>query len=416
MTYEQWQVLLHEFLKNHDFDGANYGLASRFLTGLHALMLKAPHQITTPYLLLTEPQLHAKMQEWLTRVSSKRTTVDIEKHLSAKEVAETVGGLVRACDKLLSENPRPAAETDDWVVGDWLLLPRWAGRVKGKTNEPYARRGIARHVIIPREIGGRLIELWPAYLVSPPSGPPSRLAAATFKEFALVQDENVKDGFIAAGVNSPEQSNVVASQLRRSAGDKYLAMVWPELTIPPELRDLIVVTLQTGGNSSKPYPDVVVAGSWHEFRNGKFVNASYVFDSYGDKIVDFTKSIPWSGAEGHEYIELGNKIPIIVSDDYLIALAICRDFCDLSGPSPYVELNVDYILVPSLGTNKAMQSHRNVAKRTRTERNARAFVVQQSHPHDPKCPAKVLPPVLDPTDDDLDLAVSEEFSSFDGHV
>jgi predicted amidohydrolase len=144
---------------------------------------------------------------------------------------------------------------------------------------------------------------------------------------------------------------------------------------------------------------LIVGGTWHEENDGKVANVATIFDGYGAIKLTYKKMLPFIDEEMKaESIELGKKLPVLVTDDQLVTVAICKDFCDLSLSLPYLELDVDLVLVPSMGNEATMKGHQNTAKRMRVLYGARTFIVQQVYPKEQTYEALglVLPVPNDP--------------------
>jgi predicted amidohydrolase len=77
-----------------------------------------------------------------------------------------------------------------------------------------------------------------------------------------------------------------------------------------------------------------------------------------------------------EGIEPGGDLPVLMLDDLAIGFAICLDFC-VSG-SPYSNLDVDLMFVPSFGDEKTIDGHRTTANRMRIDFATRTLVAQQA--------------------------------------
>ncbi|MBP0114352.1 hypothetical protein [Bradyrhizobium vignae] len=61
----------------------------------------------------------------------------------------------------------------------------------------------------------------------------------------------------------------------------------------------------------------------------------------------------------------------------MVGVAICLDFCDVC-ETPFSELDVDVMLVPSMGNDRTMQGHQTTAAQVEVRFGTRSFVVQ--HP------------------------------------
>ncbi|MBD9596936.1 hypothetical protein IB270_29320 [Ensifer sp. ENS05] len=424
MLLEDWLEELKKILETESFDSSRSRDAKLFLVRLHELMLDAPPEIRTPYGLLKEPDIEKEMLVWDSNLSRAPTKLPIGiMDLSQEQKALVLAGIIRACDLIVAGASRgPTTSVKEWDLGHWWMIHRKQGRITGDVGQPYTRRGLLRHVLLKKAIRGRRVVPTPLSMQIP-SKCSTRLAAALFDNLEVVPDQNLyPKHYVAVDLNCPNQVKVVEAQLAQARGEKHFALVWPELTIPPHIQSQIEADLE-GAAFKEPgkNPELTVAGSWHlpdEGMPNPVSNISAIYDKYGNCVLQYKKVVPYHDNEGnlHELINSGNEVPVLVSDEYLVSLAICKDLCDLSSDVAYKELNVDYVLVPSMGDENCMQSHRANSKAMRTQRNARPFVVQQTIPADGSGLGKVLPPIPNPMQEGLDLNVVVTFKSYAGHL
>jgi hypothetical protein len=179
-------------------------------------------------------------------------------------------------------------------------------------------------------------------------------------------------------------------------GEECVMAVWPELTLPPQLVELIRTTLGDRGLSDNPgaRPGFVVAGSWHVEADGGHVNLTPILDGSGNPLFAYRKTsrfeLSKTGFDAEasggskvrlpEDILLGEELPILVYGDLLIAFAICLDFCDQSKDPPYHDMAVDLVIVPSYGNEAMMKGHIQTATAIKARHDALSFVVQQAFP------------------------------------
>ena len=79
-----------------------------------------------------------------------------------------------------------------------------------------------------------------------------------------------------------------------------------------------------------------------------------------------------------EEIETGAVLPVIVMEDRLIGVAICRDNCDDGDRESYRELPIDLIIVPSMGGESTVDAHVRHARAQRSIQGTCTLVVQQT--------------------------------------
>lgn len=159
-------------------------------------------------------------------------------------------------------------------------------------------------------------------------------------------------------------------------------IVFPELMMPHEQ----VLELQHALRSrpwDTPFetepPFLVLGGSWHYEREcGKFDNRAPLFDGFGNHLGDHVKSQPFTSGNLVENIVPSNTVLVLASPNLTVAVAICLDFCQDGHPlNPYDSLDVDLVLVPSMGGDSTIQSHLARAKQCWNNRKTATFVAQQ---------------------------------------
>lgn len=74
---------------------------------------------------------------------------------------------------------------------------------------------------------------------------------------------------------------------------------------------------------------------------------------------------------------------VLVMEEGLFAFGICLDFCNISERPPYLDLDVDYVLIPSCGNETTMSSHVDRSGELMIKLKARTVVVQQHFPPKP---------------------------------
>ncbi len=307
---------------------------------------------------------------------------------SNREWARAVGAQIRGLDHTLATTVRvdhgPVASTDDWLCDDgeaWVVPRRRARKTQRRTGQPYSRRGLVYHRILPRQVMGYPLRLVVQDTLSGPDAAAAdvRFGAALFEGLELVL-QSVEGGFVATGVSCPGQEQAVTRQIASAYGDRCLGVVWPELAVTPALRVMLGERLRERALDPDPAMDLqlVVAGSWHEQRDGEVVNVTTILDGYGRVTLEHRKLVAYVDRElGPEAIALGREISVLVTGEHLLAFGICRDFCDVGVDLPYPLLDVDFVLVPSMGGEATMRGHCATAQTMRVRYGALTFVVQQ---------------------------------------
>jgi predicted amidohydrolase len=173
----------------------------------------------------------------------------------------------------------------------------------------------------------------------------------------------------------------ITRQAAAAFADGCFAAVWPELTMPPDARQALA--RQLAFEALRHGPDrplrLVVAGSWHEPREeGGWSNLARILGRTGEVLCSYAKfSAFHDEAWGEEAILRGDELPVVVTGDLVVGLAICKDFCDRAVASPFADLPVDLILVPSMGRASTLAGHLANAENLRLRTGTIVFVVQQ---------------------------------------
>jgi hypothetical protein len=253
-----------------------------------------------------------------------------------------------------------------------------------KRGEPYSRRGLRHHAVLPMEVGGLRVRPVPL-----PSGPPpgGRLAlgAALFRQPELrlraVEDGPRGRGFLAEGFAAQDVAATIERQATAAFAEGCFAAVWPELTMPPEARQALSRHLAL--EALRHGPDrplrLVVAGSWHEPREeGGWANLARILGRTGEVLCSYAKFAAFHDeAWGEEAIRRGEELPVVVTGDLVVGFAICKDFCDRAVASPFGDLPLDLVLVPSMGRAATLAGHLANAEDLRLRTGTIVFVVQQ---------------------------------------
>lgn len=174
------------------------------------------------------------------------------------------------------------------------------------------------------------------------------------------------------------------------------AIVWPELTIDDDALGTLQDELAAAALREGHGPEVVVAGSWHRQHGDHLRNSAPVLDATGNEHAHHWKSVLFIGAQvRQEMVEPGDEILVLACDRFLASVAICKDYCDLATEAPWPFLDVDLLLVPSMGGRSTMDGHVARAAQDVISHGLRVFVVQQGdHGSSPSfvLPAPRTPP------------------------
>jgi predicted amidohydrolase len=183
------------------------------------------------------------------------------------------------------------------------------------------------------------------------------VATTSFADGSCI--EWCRDDRSARAVPAAEQRTTALSQaLRDAAAAGVDLLIAPELTVPPEHRARLFAELRSGGRTA-PRVALALLGSFHERRvdrhgSERVYNVAILVDGFGNQVVEHRKLVPFGdhgevGAPTPEAISVGHEITLVQTPIGLVAVAICKDFCDVHVGTVWRELQPEWLLVPAYG-------------------------------------------------------------------
>lgn len=362
---------------------------TRALAELWQLMRNAPGEdLELSFRNLSEAALNAAAEPFEDTLAEGR--LDWLTGANLDDPALALGAAMRALDYRLAQRRRslsfPSHGDQFRVAGvDAYVIPRPSSKPVGQPRGPGAglgRRASPHHRILPTKVGKLPVELVVDTRLLPGLRAESTLAcgAALFPEFEVKADPD-QPLWIAGKTTLPDEDEVLREQVTGAFQQPLVAAAWPELTMPGERRRLLSNLLREQAASSAVLdgPAIVLAGSWHEPNDGGWKNVARVLDRHGSERMTFEKLRAYVREEAEEGIVSGASIKVLAGPDMLVSFAICLDFCDVDVDIPALALDVDLVLVTSLGNMQTMNGHEQNALKMRTRYGASAFVVQQHY-------------------------------------
>ena len=275
----------------------------------------------------------------------------------------------------------PSDPMREWLCksGNAFVIPARRRRDLGSTagdKLSYGRRGTRYYRIIPtalQKVPVRIVALAAADLSSVKDN--VTLGGAIFPGLQ-VKTRKTPNGFRVQRVEHPDINGCIKSQAESMS--RAHAIVWPELTIDDKALATLTDHLAVLSLAQDAVPNVIIAGSWHRKVNGRIRNSAPILTGQGEEKGQHSKIVRFADdANRFEDIECGDEIIVLVCDRFLASVAICKDYCNLGEAPPWLDLDVDFLLVPSMGKTTTMDGHINRAKTDRITHGLRAFVVQQ---------------------------------------
>lgn len=255
-----------------------------------------------------------------------------------------------------------------------------------KTGDSFRRRGLRRARVIPTTIDDFNVKLVfvddPRGRVRADLGAPVRSGAGLFEGLKLTQ-KNVPGGFIIADATSPSQLDVIRGQIADASAAGCMSVVYPELTVSKATVSEVSRSIADG--SWECALSILVVGTHHEADlAGRWYNVAAILDGYGNLLEPHRKLFRFNDEDGpHEAIEMGTCIPVLVLGQAVLAFGICLDFCNLAEDPPYLDLDVDYVIVPSCGGASTMLGHIRRSGELLAKLKSRTVVVQQFYSDTP---------------------------------
>ena len=314
---------------------------------------------------------------------------------SIDEVVLELAAALRAVDAMLVDLPafvgRPlSGKTLLSRKTDVFVIPRGRAKATDRQEGPgatYHRRATPNHSVVPREIdGGYTVE----GVVNEKLGLPIERDRKVMIGAALFPGQKIDwvehpDGYIADGVTTEDDEKLIGQHVEGAFVGAPFAAIWPELSMSERRRKMLSEKLQnrSGGSAPLQGPRLVVAGSWHEQIGDSHENVMRILDGEGEERLRFAKVSKFRGKNVAEGNTPSKVLKVLWTQDCLVSFAICSDFCDMSRPEPpFLRLDVDLILVPSLGHEGALKGHEANASRRKILSGGQTAVVQQHEESD----------------------------------
>lgn len=295
-----------------------------------------------------------------------------------------LAALVRAIDADLAGINFWPDHNSRWSAQDWqpngypcFVVPvqRDYRCVDHKERDQRATR---YHAIVPSQVGDLTVSL--ALHAEVTASKPSRAwryGAAVFDEMVIEVQLVGEDGFVLSDAPCPSAAAIISEQIETAIRDSCDVLAWPELTVPEDRLTQIRSRLGHDPLASPARVPIVVAGSWHLPRGSGHINRAPVLQSRGTPLThcDKRRQFPYLGKR--EAITPGREVPVIVMEDRLVGVAICRDFCDDCTSDIYAALCLDLLIVPSMGAASTTEAHERHCKTLQSRQGAVSLIVQQ---------------------------------------
>ncbi len=312
-----------------------------------------------------------------------------------KTVLLDAARLLRAIEEAALENtsyPQSDRGSDlevEWCTADgrYYVIPRLAP-LPNLPRRPFLRRALRRFRVIPTKVGRWAIRLHRSTIVERAAEEgdekpiQQNFGAAFFPGLNVAIQESSTTEFLVSGVSGFNACSLIAGHLDEASLNRCVGVSWAELTVD----DASLAFLQ--GEAARRALDgahvcrFLVPGSWHREIEGKTYNISRVLDGFGETLFEVRKWAKFQLGERFEAIEPGNEIHILIGEQDLMLVAICKDFLHEAKEVPYKSLNVDIAMVPSMMGKEGedldtVPGHAATAQTMRVRYGTRTLVVAQ---------------------------------------
>lgn len=276
----------------------------------------------------------------------------------------------------------------EWCTldGRYFVIPRMTPHVP-VDSKPFLRRALRHFRVIPTKVGIFDVRLHRTSSVAGASeardeaSKAQNYGAAFFPGLTVAISSPSETQFLVTGLGGFQAEPLIMSHLDEAATHRCVAVTWAELTMPDEsvsfLKSEAARRTLDGGHACRFF----VAGSWHRQVGAETYNICNVLDGYGETIFEVLKWARFSMGVQEEAIAVGKELHVLVGEEDLAVVAICKDFLQETSDIPYKKLNVDIAIVPSMTSSMSDQDtvpgHAATAQAMRVRWGTRTLVVAQ---------------------------------------
>jgi hypothetical protein len=314
------------------------------------------------------------------------TMLDAARLLRALEINMLEG-------RLFAPNDRGEDLEEAWITSDerHYVIPR-ISPLAPREGKPFLRRALLKCRVIPTRIGDFRVRLHPssaklgaAEADAERSGPVRRYGAAFFPGLKAKLSPGSGD-FLVEKLLGIDPLPAIDAHIDQARAEECRTIVWGELSIADTSLEHLQERLASEALDHETPFRYLVAGSWHGDQNGKMRNVASILDNGGDLLFEIFKFAKFEIGGRREAIVPGNEVHVLICEDELVTIAVCRDFLDKDQKHiPFESLNVDVAIVPSMipaiagdgSMDKTMAGHAATAQTMRVRFGTRTFVVAQ---------------------------------------
>ncbi len=279
--------------------------------------------------------------------------------------------------------PRASFKVGDKSFFIYRRVPRMRGEVRHSMQAGHVKGWLKHHWFIPAEVEGIKITLrrlprsfLPDELTTP--GRALRFFVEAFGDGISPRWIEIEPpGWSTRALTDSEgRWRSLQGSLEQAAAEKADIVIFPELTLCPDLRRRVSQWLNE--NPEHPF-SLILPGTFHEEQGSGVYNYGELFSRTGLAMLSHRKMVPYEKDSKPERIDAGNRIEILDTPLGLLAMPICLDFCDERSPFGYLwdDLGLDWILVPAFGNAASLSAHQRRAENLRRAHGTVSVVANQ---------------------------------------
>jgi hypothetical protein len=365
-----------------------------------------PERVLQDYERFPEATLVEGLSERARRIGEGAIVIDVG--ISERETVLGAARLLRALEESVHEVSH-YLETDRgeelealWRTTDGrhYVIPRVTPLV-AIDGKPFLRRALLHYRVLPTSIDTFEVRLHRSTIAADAfvaaeerEGRTRNFGAALFPGLQIAVTSPDIDSFTVTGLSGFDADAQILDHLRQGREAACGAIVWGELTMPEASVAFLSKRLRAEALDGHHAYRYLVAGSWHREVGGHMRNVAQVLDGYGEPLFGVFKWAKFKIGSQQEAIEPGEEIHVLICEDEVMVVAICRDFLQSTTDVPYRKLNADIAIVPSMIARiqdvATLRGHAATADVMRVRFGTRTLAVAQPATPEGRIVGKVL--------------------------
>ena len=361
------------------------------IAAVYETIAASPFQVLQDFRHVEEAVLAIGSEARAARVarSDINVAIDADEHATIIDAAR----LLRALEVIWVEGTGYIESDRDvdleraWMTSDErnYVIPNLS-TFRSIDGKPFLRRALVNCRVIPTRISSFSVRLHRSRAALDrlaveieEEGKARRYGAALFPGLKAVLLKSDTE-FLVKKLDGCDARAVIDTHLEKARSEKCATIVWGELSMPETSVAHVRRRLADEDWNGKRQFRYLVAGSWHRDLGG-MRNVTPVLDGNGDVIFEALKWAKFDFEGRSEGIVPGDEIHVLILEDELVTVAVCRDFLECTIDPPHRLLNVDVAIVPSMiptvKDRATLSGHAATANTMRVRFGTRTLVVAQ---------------------------------------